>query len=187
MFCPILGTGRLSCGRPSCARSRQEKQYTTLYIYIYIYRDLSEIPIKIHRGRGQNFPMFISWRYLVELGPGQLGLRFLTILSSRYLFMPFVQNRQFWLALTRTNWVLPQDYGQKDPCNFNTEMFVSKVRNPCPTLAQLLASRILCALWVGGKQQKAARARFCTQSCSTLGQFLTNSPSHGKLQGSSLQ
>ena len=27
-----------------------------------------------HRGRGQNFPMFISCRYLVELGSRQLGL-----------------------------------------------------------------------------------------------------------------
>ena len=28
----------------------------------------------MHRGRGQNFPIFISCRYLVELGLGQLGL-----------------------------------------------------------------------------------------------------------------
>ena len=31
--------------------------------------------MKVHRGRGQNFPIFISWRYLVELGPRQLGLQ----------------------------------------------------------------------------------------------------------------
>ena len=50
-------------------------------------------------------------------------------------------------------WVLPEDYCNKDPCNFNTEMFVSKVGigNPCPTLGQLLASRILYALLVGEK------------------------------------
>ena len=39
--------------------------------------------------------------------------------------------------------VLPEDYCKKDPCNFNMEMFVSKVGNPCPTLGQLLSSRIL--------------------------------------------
>ena len=39
----------------------------------------------------------------------------------------------------------------------------------------------------GEKQYEIARARFCTQSWSALGQLLANSPSHGKLQGSSLQ
>ena len=34
----------------------------------------TEIPFKVLRGRGQNFPIFISCRYLVELGPRQLGL-----------------------------------------------------------------------------------------------------------------
>ena len=35
----------------------------------------TEIPnYKVHRGRGQNFQIFISCRYLVELGPRQLGL-----------------------------------------------------------------------------------------------------------------
>ena len=46
---------------------------------------------------------------------------------------------------------------------------------PCPTLGQLLASRILYALLVGEKQHEIARARFCTQSCSKVGQLLTNS------------
>ena len=41
---------------------------------------------------------------------------------------------------------------QEKPCNFNTEMFVSKVGQPCPTFGQLLASRILYALLVGKKQ-----------------------------------
>ena len=47
--------------------------------------------------------------------------------------------------------------------------------NPCPTLGQLLASRILYALLVGRKQSEIARARFCTQSCSQVGQLLVNS------------
>ena len=72
--------------------------------------------------------------------------------------------------------MLPEDYYKQDPCNFNTtEMFVSKVGNPCPTLGQLLASRILYALLVGEKQYEIARARFCTQSCSKVGQLLVNS------------
>ena len=45
-------------------------------------------------------------------------------------------------------WVLPEDYYKKDPCNFNTEMFVSEVGNPYPTLGHLLASRISYALFV---------------------------------------
>ena len=39
-----------------------------------IYKHIREFPIKVHRGRGQDFPIFISRRYLVELGPRQLGL-----------------------------------------------------------------------------------------------------------------
>ena len=39
-----------------------------------IYKYIRKFPIKVHRGRGQNFPIFISCRYLVELGPRQLGL-----------------------------------------------------------------------------------------------------------------
>ena len=72
-------------------------------------------------------------------------------------------------------WVLPEDYCKKDPCNFNTEMFVSKVGNPCSTLGQLFASRILDALVVGENQCEIARARFCTQRCSKVGQLLVNS------------
>ena len=70
-------------------------------------------------------------------------------------------------------WVLPEDYCKKDPCSFNAEMFVSKVGNPCPTLGQLLASRILCALLVAEKQYEIARARFGTQSCSKCGRLLS--------------
>ena len=64
---------------------------------------------------------------------------------------------------------------KKDPCNLNSEMFVLKVGNPCPTLGQLLASRILYALLVGEKQYEIAQARFCTRSCSKVGQLLVNS------------
>ena len=39
-----------------------------------IYKYIRKFPIKVHRGRGQNFPIFTSCRYLVELGPRQLGL-----------------------------------------------------------------------------------------------------------------
>ena len=87
-------------------------------------------------------------------------------------------------------WVLPEDYCKKDPCNFNMEMFVPKVSSPCTTLGQLLANRILYAFLVGENRMKSPGqdfARFCAQSCSEVGQFLANSPSHGKLQGSSLQ
>ena len=80
-------------------------------------------------------------------------------------------------------WVLPEDYCKKDPCIFNTKVFVSKVGNPCPPLCQLLASRILYALFVGEEQYEISRARFCTQSCSKVGQLLVNSSPTGKLQG----
>ena len=33
-----------------------------------------KLPVEVQRGRGQNFPICISCRYLVELGPRQLGL-----------------------------------------------------------------------------------------------------------------
>ena len=48
---------------------------------------------------------------------------------------------------------------------------MSKVGNPCPTLGQLLASRILCELLVGENEHEIAGARFCTQSCSKVGQL----------------
>ena len=68
----------------------------------------------------------------------------------------------------RDLWVLPEDFCKKDPCNFNTQMFVSKVGNPCPTLGQHLASRILYAVLVAEKQLKTAKARFYTQSAQKL-------------------
>ena len=51
---------------------------------------------------------------------------------------------------------------------------MSKVGNPCPTLGQLLASRILYALLVREKQHEIARARLCTQKCSKVDQLLVN-------------
>ena len=63
-----------NCGAPSQLKKCQNlgplalQQDMDIYIYIYIF------PIKVHRGRGQNFPIFIFCRYLVELGPRQLGL-----------------------------------------------------------------------------------------------------------------
>ena len=89
-----------------------------------------------------------------------------------------------------STWVLPKDYCKKDPCNFNTEMFVSKVGNPCPTLGELPASRILYTLLVGKTVRNRQGKILYTQllkSWPTLGQLLVNSPPHGKLQGSSLQ
>ena len=57
-------------------------------------------------------------------------------------------------------WVLPEDLCKKDPCNFNTEMFVSKVGNPCPALGlDDLASRILYALLVGEKNSTKSPGR----------------------------
>ena len=67
-------------------------------------------------------------------------------------------------------WVLPENYCKKYPCNFNTEMFVSEVGNPCPTLG--LGKR---------KQNGIARGGFCTQSCLKVGQLLVNcspTPNH---------
>ena len=40
------------------------------YIYIYIH---TETLYQIHKGRGQDFPIFISCRYLVELDPPTTG------------------------------------------------------------------------------------------------------------------
>ena len=53
---------------------------------------------------------------------------------------------QFSVA-TLIAWVYPEDYCRKNPCNFSTEMFVSKVGNPCPSIGQILASRIFVRSW----------------------------------------
>ena len=40
--------------------------------------------------------------------------------------------------------MLPEDYCKKDPSNFSTEIFVSKVGNPmCPTFGQLLRKTLV--------------------------------------------
>ena len=52
---------------------------------------------------------------------------------------------------------------------------VSTVGNPCATVGQLPARRILYALLVGEKQYEIATARFCTQSCLKVSQLLVNS------------
>ena len=73
---------------------------------------------------------------------------------------------------------------QERPLQFNTEMFVSKVGNPCPRLGQLLACRILYALLAGEKQYEIAKARFCSQSCSKVCQLLANSSTTPHPKGS---
>ena len=37
------------------------------------HKSARRFPVKVHRGRGQNFPIFISCHYLVELDPRQLA------------------------------------------------------------------------------------------------------------------
>ena len=39
-----------------------------------IYKQKRKFSIGVHKGRGQNFPIVICCRYLVELGLGHLGL-----------------------------------------------------------------------------------------------------------------
>ena len=80
---------------------------------------------------------------------------------------------------------------EKDPCNFNTEIFVSKV------------GQLMCNSWSTSSQpdfvhtlgrRRTARNRQgkflyteLLKRWPTLGQLFANSPPHGKLQGSSLQ
>ena len=64
---------------------------------------------------------------------------------------------------------------RKTPAISTRKCSCQKLANCCPALGQLLASRILYALLVGEKQYEIARARFCTQSCSKVGQLLVNS------------
>ena len=73
-------------------------------------------------------------------------------------------------------WVL-LDYCKKNPCNFNTEMLMSEVGNPCPTLGSWSTSGQPDFVRALGrrKQHEIAGARFCTQSCSKVGQLLINS------------
>ena len=88
---------------------------------------------------------------------------------------PCIRNWQVWELRRGPLLGVARGLLQERPLQFSTEMFVSKVGNPRPTLGQLLASRILYVLLVGEKQHEIARARFCTQSCSKVGQLLVNS------------
>ena len=76
------------------------------------------------------------------------------------------------------------DTARKTPAISTRKCSCQKLANRCPTLGQLLASRILYALLVGEKQYKIAKARFCTQSCSKVGQLLVNSSPTPHLMGS---
>ena len=64
---------------------------------------------------------------------------------------------------------------RKTPAISTRKCSCQKLTNPCPTLGQLLASRILYKLLLGEKQYEIAQARFCTQSCSKVGQLLVDS------------
>ena len=50
-------------------------------------------PIKVHRGRGQKFPTFISCRYLVELGARRLGLPVADLCMSIFSGEPKIRSR----------------------------------------------------------------------------------------------
>ena len=73
------GSAKFSCNFPAIcpfncpgvvADAVAQDNDKTNNIQIYVRR----FPFKVHRGRGHNFPIFISCRYLVELGLRQLGL-----------------------------------------------------------------------------------------------------------------
>ena len=67
-------------------------------------------------------------------------------IDSRRKMTKIVGNRgQLWTSTLSPHLLSPHlDF--PDPCNFNTEMFMSKIGNLCPTLGQPAASRILCTL-----------------------------------------
>ena len=79
---------------------------------------------------------------------------------------------------------------KKDPCNFNTEMFVSKVgqlmSNSWSTSSQHFVHTLGRRKTARNRQGKILYTELL-KSWPTLGQLLANSPPHGKLQGSSLQ
>ena len=89
------------------------------------------------------------------------------------------------------NWVLPEDLCKKDPCNFNTEIFVSKVgqlmSNSWSTSSQPDFVHALGRRKTARNRQGKILYTELLKSWPTLGQLLANSPPHGKLQGSSLQ
>ena len=83
---------------------------------------------------------------------------------------------------------------RKTPAISTRKCSCQKLANRCPTLGQLLGSRILYVLLVGKTVRNLLRNRQgkilyteLLKSWPTLGQLLDNSPPHGNLQGSSLQ
>ena len=68
--------GKGGCRRLFGNRQTQlsQAQFDKITTKETIYKYIRKFSIKVNRGRGQNFPIFISCRYLVELGPRQLGL-----------------------------------------------------------------------------------------------------------------
>ena len=54
-------------------------------------------------GKGQNFPIFISCRYLVELGPRQLGLLVADVICAVSFFL----GGGFWLSCCLLPWTIP--------------------------------------------------------------------------------
>ena len=61
---------RSGTGRPPLLQTQLHKITTRETIYKHIRK----FPVKIHRARGQDFPICVSCRYLVKLGQGKLGL-----------------------------------------------------------------------------------------------------------------
>ena len=89
-------------------------------------------------------------------------------------------------------WVLPEDYCKKDPCNFNTEMFVPKVGQPLSNSWSTSSQPDFVRAF--GRRKNSTKspgqdfvhrvAQTLANSWSTPRQL--NSPPHEKLQGSSL-
>ena len=120
------------------------------------------------------------------LREGRLGV---PVKSGRSGFCRLLLHFLGTFAVQHMFWVLPKDYCKKDPCNFNTEMFVSKVMfNSWSTSSQPNFVRAFVSRKNSTKNRQGIF--LCAElrkGWSTLGQLLANSPSHGKLQGSSLQ
>ena len=76
---------------------------------------------------------------------------------------------------------------QERPLQFQHGLFRVKSWQPMSNSWSTSSQPDFVRALVGEKQHEITSARFCTQSCSKVGQLLANSPSHGKLQGSSLQ
>ena len=64
---------------------------------------------------------------------------------------------------------------RKTPAISTQRCSCQKLAHPCPTLGQLLDTPFCTCFWSEKKQHEIARARFCTQSCSKVGQLLVHS------------